>query len=98
MKVRIPKRLEGVRMPGHVPSEYVFLVMTLTMPGSWGKGPTLADAVLEVTKRRGGLSKTPLLVMATEPESYVDDMGRLCWHSEECKPVELYRDEVKDDD
>ena len=71
----------------------MFIVMTDSFPGYWGKGETEAEALAEC-KRHGG-SRGPWLVAEIDPwwdEAWVDGMGQVMAQCSEDK-VEVPRRE-----
>jgi hypothetical protein len=55
------------------------LIMERTMPGGWGRGKTLADALRAVRANggRGSKAGANVLVCACDRRAYVDEMGTL---------------------
>jgi len=57
-----------------------FIVRTVGLYGSWGKGETLLEAA-KACKKAGGKLKdiADVSIIYDGPDSYVDDYGALCY-------------------
>jgi hypothetical protein len=67
-----------------------FIVRTVGLYGSWGKGETLLDAAMACKKAGGKLkSAAEISIVYNDPDAFIDQYGALCYGGKDHPEAQL---------